>query len=287
MLTLLQASDLQYGKPYRPAVGQAFSRFAHAVGPDLIVVAGDLTQRAKASEFRGVRALLSGLPPAPVVVTPGNHDVPLYRIWERLVDPYRNWRRFMSEELDTVTRIDGATVVALNSAAPRRAIVAGHVSDRQVGWAAARFAESPQDDVRLLVVHHHFVATEDRLGGTPLSRGPSLLGAFEAMGVDAILGGHVHQTHLTTTRALVGGPEGDPGLPMLACGTTASSRGRGVESGHNTLNLIRIFDDRFEVTPHAYTAAADAFVAREPRSFARRSAPAGRRGTHASSETPA
>ena len=160
MLTVLHGSDLQYGKPYRPDVGAAFSTLAHDLAPDLIVIAGDLTQRAKASEFRGVRAFLDTLPEdIPVVVTPGNHDVPLFRVWERAISPFRNWKRFISEDLNTVTRIDGATVVALNSAAPHRAIVSGHVSDEQVAWAEARFAEAREDDIRLLVVHHHFIAT--------------------------------------------------------------------------------------------------------------------------------
>lgn len=276
MLTVLHGSDFQYGKPYRPAVGSAFSRFAHALEPDLVVVAGDLTQRARPSEFRGVRAVLDRLPDVPLVVTPGNHDVPLFRFWERLMDPYRNWRRFVDPAVDTVTILDGATVVALSSAAPRRAVVAGHVSDAQVAWARERFAEAPDDHVRILVTHHHFVATEDRLGGRPLQGGPRLLSAFESMGVDLILGGHVHQTHLTCTRAVVPCGEGRPGVPMLACGTTASSRGRGVEAGRNTLNVIRISDESVEVTPHEFEGQGDTFAARPPRTFPRAARVSGR-----------
>ncbi len=231
-----------------------------------MVVSGDLTQRAKPSEFRTARALLDALPAGtPVVVTPGNHDVPLYRFWERLLDPYRNWRRFVSPELDTVLRLDGATVVALNSSAPRRAIVAGRIDPAQVDFARSAFTPTPAGDARILVVHHHFVPTPDERGGSPLPHARRLLEAFEAMEVDLVLGGHVHQTHISTSRALVDGD--GPGIPLVACGTTASSRGRGVEAGHNTLAVVRLERDVVEVVPHRLDAGSARFVSGEPRTL--------------------
>lgn len=274
-MLILQGSDIQYGAPYRPDVGEAFCSFAHELDPDLVVVAGDLTQRAKASEYRAVRAFLDALPDKPVVVTPGNHDVPLYRIWERLFAPYRNWKRYIAPELDSVTSTRLATVVALNSSAPRRAIVAGHVSTEQVAYARKAFATAPSDHFRILVVHHHFIATEDRLGGTPLSNAAELLQDFEEMGVDLILGGHVHQTHLTTSRDLVPGPADEPGIALVACGTTASSRGRGPEAGHNTLNVVRLDERSVMVTPYRFDEDSRAFVAQGKQEFLRRTSPSG------------
>ncbi len=237
-MVILHGSDLQVGRPYRPWAAQAFVELAHALRPDLVVVAGDLTQRAKAREYRVARILLDALAPLPVVVTPGNHDVPLYRIWERLLTPYRNWRRYLGAALDAVTRVPGATVVALNSSAPRRAVVGGRLDARQLGIARETFAAAPRGDLRIVVTHHHFVRPPDGLGGRPLPGAEALLRALEGMGVDVILGGHVHQTHLLTSRALVEGV--DPGIPLVACGTTASSRGRGAETGENSLNVVRI-----------------------------------------------
>jgi 3',5'-cyclic AMP phosphodiesterase CpdA len=237
-MLILHASDLQTGKPFRARAAADFVALAYELKPDLVVIAGDLTQRAKAREFRTVRSLLARLAPLPVVVTPGNHDVPLYRAWERLLSPYRNWRRFIAPGLDSVTRVPGATVVALNSSAPRRAIVAGRLCPRQLDLARDAFASAPAGDARVVVIHHHFVRPPDGEGGRPLPGARRLLEAFEAMGVDLILGGHVHQTHLGTSRSLVGGA--GPGIPLVACGTTASSRGRGPEAGMNTLNVVRM-----------------------------------------------
>jgi 3',5'-cyclic AMP phosphodiesterase CpdA len=274
-VVILHASDLQVGKPYRPRTAEALLSLARERTPDLIVVAGDLTQRAKVREYRTARALLDRLGDvAPVVVTPGNHDVPLYRIWERLLTPYRNWRRWIGPDLDTVTRIPGATVVALSSAAPRRAIVAGRLSASQVDFARRAFAAAAGGDARVVVTHHHFVPTPDHEGGRTLPHASAILKAFEGMGVELVLGGHVHQTHLQTSRARVPG-EG-AGIPLVACGTTTSVRGRGPEAGRNTLNVVSLDARTVEVVTHRYEADRDAFVAAATRSFTRRERGAGR-----------
>jgi 3',5'-cyclic AMP phosphodiesterase CpdA len=255
MLTVLHTSDLQVGKPYRPYAAEALVRASEALSPDVVVVAGDLTQRAKAHEYRTARALLARLGPAPVVVTPGNHDVPLYRFWERAIDPYRNWKRFVADRLDSLTRVAGATVVALNSSAPRRAIVGGRLGGDQVSFARTAFAEAPPGDVCILVVHHHFVPTDDGSGGRPLPEARRLLEAFEAMGVDLLLGGHVHQTRVIEP----GDPQTGVSFPVVSCGTTTSWRGRGVEADLNTMNLIRIDDERIRVVPHRLSAERERF----------------------------
>jgi len=255
----------QVGTPYRPEVARAFLGLARSLAPDLVVIAGDLTQRAKAREYRVVRAFLDELAPLPVVVTPGNHDVPLYRFWERLLTPYAKWRRFVGAELDTVTRIPGATVVALNSSAPRRAIVGGRIHASQVALARNAFRDAASDDARILVVHHHFLPTPDGLGGRPLPGAAELLRSFEDMGVDLVLGGHVHQTHLRTSREVVSGS--GEGIPLVACGTTASSRGRGPETGVNSLNLVHLDGEGVEVVPHRFDPARDLFVPGPTRTF--------------------
>jgi 3',5'-cyclic AMP phosphodiesterase CpdA len=271
-MVILHASDLQTGKPFRARAGEDLAALAHALRPDLVVIAGDLTQRAKVGEYGAVRSLLDRFAPLPVVVTPGNHDVPLYRVWERLLSPYRNWHRFIAPGLDSVTRVAGATVVALNSSAPRRAIVAGRLGARQLELARHAFASAPAGDARVVVVHHHFVPTPDGQGGRPLPGARRLLRAFEAMGADLILGGHVHRTHLSTSRALVAGA--GPGIPLVACGTTASSRGRGPEAGLNTLNVVRLDAATVRVETHRHRDG-EGFVAVAERTFPRPGVAAG------------
>jgi 3',5'-cyclic AMP phosphodiesterase CpdA len=258
MLTLLHASDLQYGRPFRLEAAEALISLAESLHADVTVVSGDLTQRAKADEFRGVRRVLDRLP-GPVLVTPGNHDVPLYRVWERLAAPYRNWTSFIAAELDTVARHAGATFVVLNSSAPHRAIVNGRLSARQIERARQAFAEAPADDMRILVTHHHFVPGADPDAGPPMPGARAHVDSFESMGVDLVLGGHVHHTHVMSSRTLFPDRPG-PGVPIVACGTTTSRRGRGEHVGMNSLNVIRVAAREIEVIPHLLAKGAGAFV---------------------------
>ena len=281
MLTILHASDLQCGRPFLPRAADALVEFARDSAPDVVVVSGDLTQRAKRREFRTAVALLARLPRVPTVVTPGNHDVPLWRVWERVLMPYRNWREVFPAELDTVTRVPGATFVALNSSAPRRAIVNGRLDPDQVDFARSVFVDTSAADLRALVIHHHFVPTPGGEGGRPLPGARDSARAFESMGVDLVLGGHVHQIHVRTSRDLSG--DGSlPGIPFVACGTTTSRRGRGHEVGRNSLHVIRVGAGEIEVSPHMLAAGTDAFEPVErivlPRARARPSASAGRAG---------
>ncbi len=267
MLNVLHTSDLQVGKPYRPPAAEALIRFVDEHAPDVVVVAGDLTQRAKASEFRTARALLARFGDIPYVVTPGNHDVPVYRVWERVLFPYWNWKRFIASELDSVVRVPGATFIALNSSAPRRAIVSGRLSEEQVAFARRACDESPAGDAHILVVHHHFVATDDRTGGRRLPGARGYLQSFAEMGIDLVLGGHVHQTRVIAP--------GDPrtGVPfaLVSTGTTTSRRGRGIETDLNTLNLIQVGDETIRIVPHRLWPERGTFEPLEPITISRSS----------------
>jgi 3',5'-cyclic AMP phosphodiesterase CpdA len=265
-LTVLHVSDFQCGKPFVQEAADAMLRVAQAVSPDVVVVAGDLTQRAKAREYEMARRVLDAFGAVPLVVTPGNHDVPLYRIWERVGQPFRNWRAFVGrDELDTVTRVDGATVVALSSAAPHAAVVNGRLHARQVDFARRSFAEIAPDDFRILVVHHHFAPVPTGEGGHPIPGAAGLADAFREMGVDVVLGGHVHQLHLRTYR----------GLPFLSTGTATSRRGRGVETGWNSLCVHRITRGHIEVTPYRRGPDASDFESMDTLAFELRSSDSG------------
>lgn len=264
-LTVFHTSDYQVGRPYLPEAADAMIRLAEEVRPDVVVAAGDLTQRAKRREFEGARDLIDRFGDVPVVVTPGNHDVPLYRTLERLGAPYRNWRRFTGEHaLDTVTHVPGATFVALSSASPRRAVVAGRLRPRQLAFAHDAFQRAPIHDHRIVVLHHHFIPVPEGEGGRPLARAGELLAELEGMGLSAVLGGHVHQLHMRVSTELTGRRGG---VPVIATGTATSGRGRGREAGANSLCVLRFGEDELEVLPHLRRPASDAFEPLETRTF--------------------
>lgn len=267
-LTLLHASDLQAGTPYQPHAAEALVRLFERTRPDAVVVSGDLTQRAKPREFATAHRLLQHFAPTPVVVTPGNHDVPLYRLWERVFLPYRAWRGFStSDPLDSVARIEGATFVSLNTSAPRRAIVNGRIRSGQLLFAERAFADAPTTDWRIVVAHHHFVPVPSGDGGSPLPNAAAAVRRFRDMGVDVVLGGHVHQLHLNSSRDVPGVGDEGRAFPILATGTATSRRGRGPEGGRNSVCLHHFTDATLQVVPYVREAEGVDFEAREPVEF--------------------
>ncbi|MCA9739103.1 MAG: metallophosphoesterase [Gemmatimonadota bacterium] len=257
MPLILQASDLHFGKPHDPAAAEALLATATELEPDLIVLAGDFTQRAKEREYREARAWIDRLPDVPKVFTPGNHDVPLYRVFERLFTPYRNYRRWIEDRLDTVTRIDGVTVVALNTAAPRTAIVNGTVRNRQLAFARAQFAEAPPADLRVVVLHHHMAVPGDWTWHPPLPGQERIISVLEECGVDLILSGHLHRGFVSNSGHLL--PERAREILIVHSGTATSRRGRGREADRKSFNVVRVDREHLSVDHYMYFREAGTF----------------------------
>jgi len=247
MLSVLHASDLHFGRPHHAEAARDFHAFVHASPPDVLVFSGDFTQRAKVHEYAAARQWLDTLPGIPTVVTPGNHDVPLYRVWERITAPYRNYRNFISADLDTVTRVPGLTVVSLNSSAPHQAIVNGRIGVDQLTFARDAFASTPPGDLRMVVAHHHLAPAPDYEGDRPLPGGKRILDALEAMGVEMVLGGHLHRAYIGNSLDVYPGEDRDRGIVIVQSGTTTSHRGRARERAKNSFNRIEIEGDRIRI----------------------------------------
>jgi len=266
---IVHASDIHFGKPHDSEAAEAFLRAVEGEPPDLLVLSGDFTQRAKVREYRAAREYLRRFPSIPMVMTPGNHDVPLYRVFERIFAPYRNYRTYVQPELDTVLRMPGVTVVSLNTADPHRSIVNGRVRLRQITFAREAFGGAGANDLRILVVHHHFVSAPDDVKDHPLPRAAEHLGHFSGMGVDLILGGHLHRGYVANSRDIRPASSGEKEILIVHSGTTTSRRGRAGETGKMSFNRVRVTPESFEVTPWLYRPEMKVFVANGARSFPR------------------
>ena len=270
MITILHASDVHFGKPYDATVGEAFQTAACAVPADLIVVSGDFTQRAKVREYEACRAWLDRLPEVPLVVTPGNHDVPLYRVIERVFAPYRNYQTYISASLDTVTRIPGLVVVALNSTAPLRRIVNGRITSRQLEFAERAFQDCDGSDTRILVAHHPFAPAPDYEGDAPMGGARAALDTLERLGVEMILGGHLHRSYIGNSLDVHPGEDREHGIVIVQSGTTSSRRGRARERAKNSFNVVRIADDHLEISHFMYFSELGRFAPFSMHAFPRR-----------------
>jgi 3',5'-cyclic AMP phosphodiesterase CpdA len=233
-------------------VGEALLRKVPLLNPDAIVISGDLTQRARREQFEQARAFLDRLPSVPRVVVPGNHDVPLYRVVERLADPHRLYREIISPELDQVLHLDRATIVALDSTAPHRAITNGRIRLEQLQFCRDEFAKTPPGAAKLVVAHHHFAPAPDYEHDQTMPQAKRAMDFFMKLEVEMILGGHLHRAYIGNSLDIYPGALRSHGIIIVQCGTSTSRRGRAREREKNSFNVIKIGDEMLRITHYMY-----------------------------------
>jgi 3',5'-cyclic AMP phosphodiesterase CpdA len=258
-MKLLQISDLHFGPPFVARAAEAALRKAFDLNPDAIIINGDLTQRAKRVQFEAAKQYMQRLPQVPQLVIPGNHDVPLYRVVERLSDPHRLYREIISKELNPVLKIDGAVIVGLDSTAPRTAISNGRLRDWQLDLCERTFNETPKEMLKIIVAHHPFIPAPDSLRDRIMPSAKRAMKRIAEWNVDLILGGHLHRSYVGNSLDFYPGSQQDRGIIIAHCGTTTSSRGRGREHGRNTLNQIDVTKQAITVTHFMYVDESDSF----------------------------
>ncbi len=260
MLTLLHISDLHFGPRYVPHVGEALLRAAFALEPDIIVVSGDFTQRAKRQQFSDAREFLDRLPKRPTVVTPGNHDIPLYRVFERIFSPESLYREYISKELDSVLYRDDVVIVSLNSTSPLRSVTNGRIATRQLEFAADALRSAAPDAVRIVVTHHNLAPAPDYEGGSVMHGARRIINELAGMGVELVLAGHLHRAYNASSLDLCADHPPGHGIRVAQAGTATSARGRGRERLRNSFNLIRVDGTAIRITPHLYFDDLDGFA---------------------------
>lgn len=248
MRTIAHLSDLHFGR-IDPALLQPLRATLESIAPDVLVVSGDLTQRARASQFRAARAYLDTLP-RPQVIVPGNHDVPLYNVVARFLSPLRNYRRIVSDEVEPEF-IDGeVAIVGVNTA---RSLVfkGGRINEEQVARVRALICKLPEQVVKILVTHHPFDVPPDGEEGQVVGRARMALTRLADCGADLLLSGHLHESHVghTADRYRIAGLS----ALVVQAGTATSERTR--ESA-NSFNVLRVSGRHVEIVAWLWNGAA-------------------------------
>jgi 3',5'-cyclic AMP phosphodiesterase CpdA len=220
--TLAHLSDLHFDRVDQ-GVLEALRRRVKALAPDLVVISGDLTQRARAHQFRAARAFLDSLP-KPQVVVPGNHDVPLYNVLARFVAPLAGYRRVIAGDVEPGFVDEEIAVLGINTA---RSFVfkGGRVSESQRARVCEALGRLQGERTRIVVSHH-----------------PAALEKLADCGVDVFVSGHHHATRTAQRRV------GRMSVLSVEAGTAASQRTR---EEPNAFNLLRVAPGRIEVDHYA------------------------------------
>ena len=257
---ILHISDLHFGPPFVPAVAEALLCTIPALEPDAIVVSGDLTQRAKRSQFEQARHFFDRLPKLPLLVIPGNHDVALWRVFERIFRPHALYCEIICPDLNPVLHVGNVVLVGLDSTSPRRSISNGRIDQHQLEHSARAFAGIPEDKVRIIVAHHHFAPGHDRIYDISMPGSKRAIDSFVDQRVEMILGGHLHRSYIGNSLDFFPGHHRERGVIIVQCGTTTSSRGKGRERDENTFNLIEAGPRTLTVTHYLYYEHAGKFA---------------------------
>ncbi len=239
MRTLVHLSDIHFGRVNYQVV-DPLVKFVNELRPDVVVVSGDLTQRARVEQFKEARAFLDRLP-GPQVVVPGNHDVPLYNIFARFLTPLDNYRRYITDDLAPFYMDEEIAIVGINTA---RSLTfkGGRINEEQVELIRERVCALRADITKIVVTHHPFDLPSGHDEDDLLGRAEMAMIMLARCGADVLLAGHIHLTHIGHTAARYR-VEGHSALVVQA-GTATSTRGRG-ES--NSFNVIRVDHPGIEV----------------------------------------
>ncbi|WP_244817063.1 metallophosphoesterase [Caballeronia sp. Lep1P3] len=245
MTSLLQISDPHFGTE-RPRVVAALLRFADAMRPDVVILSGDITQRARRHQFAQARAFMNTFGATPTVVVPGNHDIPLFDPFARLFRPYANHARAFGAELEPSFESRDVLVIGVNTTRAYRH-TDGEVSTEQIGRVAVRLAAASAAQLRVVVTHHPVAVTRVHDENNLLHGRARAVQCWARAGVDLIVGGHVHLPYVVPLHDAFAGI--GRRVWAVQAGTALSSRTR--RSIGNSVNLIRYSTD-----------ASDAFARR-------------------------
>lgn len=248
---IAHVSDLHFGRE-DPVVAEGLAADLRREGADLVVVSGDLTQRARRSQFAAARAWLDRLG-VPWVAVPGNHDIPLYDVGRRVLDPFGRYKALVHHDLEPVHHDDEVAVLGLNTVLPW--VWKGGLVRRRAHRRLRAWSEAAGDRARVVFAHHPF--TRHERSRADLVRGwREAVAAMEAAGVDLVLTGHHHRFGHSESRDVpVGGPHR---LVVVRASTSISHRRRGEP---NSYGLVRIDDRTLRVASRVWDAEAGRFGA--------------------------
>src|SRR5215203_1705713 len=233
MRSIAHISDIHFGDADAGVVERLVEKINH-IDPHLVVVSGDLTQRARTKQFQEARSFLDRLP-QPQLIVPGNHDVPLYNVFHRFVHPLSKFRKHITENLKPSCVDDEVAVFGINTARSMT-IKGGRVSGQQVGELERKLCALDERKLKIIVTHHPFDLPEGFDEDDIVGRAKTVMPRLVECGADIFLAGHLHVSHVTHSARRYRLQDGYTAL-IIQAGTAASMRVRGEKNSFNLLEV--------------------------------------------------
>ena len=233
MSVLLQISDPHFGTE-QPHVVEALVAMAQSVRPDAVVLSGDITQRARRAEFESARRFLDRLSGPPMLVLPGNHDIPLFNLAARILRPYGNHQRSFGRQLEPEIDTPDFRVIGVNTTRAWRH-KDGAVSAAQIARVSRRLRGARHEQLRIVVTHQPLHVPNQRDAHNLLHGREAAARAWAAAGADLVMGGHIHLPFVRPLRDRYSDLPRD--VWCVQAGTSVSSRVRW--EAPNSVNVLR------------------------------------------------
>jgi 3',5'-cyclic AMP phosphodiesterase CpdA len=260
MRKIVHLSDLHFGTADL-AVAEMAAAKIDDIGPDVLVVSGDLTQRARSREFREARQFLDRLP-GPQIIVPGNHDVPLYNVFARFFEPLKKYQKYITREMRPTYIDDELAIVGINTARSFT-IKAGRISEEQIAFVDSVMSGLGDHLLKVIVTHHPFDLPEGFSDDDIVGRAQKAMPRIAASGADVFLAGHLHVSHITTTAKRYKLDTGHSAL-VIQAGTATSARVRGEA---HSFNVIEYSDPDLCVQRLERSASGSTFAIAEEKKY--------------------
>lgn len=193
MTSIIQFADIHFGVEDRDAMG-CVKASIEKLEPDIIIICGDITQNGSDEEFKTAHDWIKTLN-GPKLITPGNHDTPMYGLIERFTRPFAKFKKWI-EPLSLPYFInEDVTIMPYNSA--RGWLFGfdwslGAVNMKDLAKLTDDMKRLGQGGVEMIIAHHPMIYPELSPLQKQTKNGVKTLDYLSRRDVDIILTGHVH-----------------------------------------------------------------------------------------------
>jgi len=263
----MHISDLHAGPPFNSQIAAHVAELAHQIAPDLLVISGDFVQRADFSaQWHTIRQFVETLP-QPMLMVPGNHDVPLLNVFARIFTPLRRYQHYISHDIQPVFEKPGLAVLGACTA---HGITGdgGKLNRQTAATLAQRLQQYGRDVCKIVVWHHPVINPPGLIRRREMAGHVDAVRLLDRCDVDLLLCGHLHVSYVGNTLDV----RNDLAHGTIICqsGTTTSRRGFGRERGKNSFNLIDIDDQQIRIKHYVYFQNRGTFLPAAEHCFPRR-----------------
>lgn len=233
-IRIVHLSDPHFGM-IKPIAMEALLVALKILNPQAIIISGDITQRARDEQFEQARIFTNTFAELPVLVLPGNHDIPMFNVFDRLMHPYKGFTKILKGKLQQEIDLGPVHILALNSTRRSRSIQ-GEI-DLEI--LKNKMETKANKKIRIVSFHHPIDCPKWVDEKNLLLNREEVVPMLGSGDVDLILSGHIHDPYICLTHHRY--PKVKRSMIIGVAGTCLSTRTRA--DANNSFNLIDIQTD--------------------------------------------